>query len=185
MKIRDTKLPGLLVIEPQIFEDERGFFYELFNAQKFNSVTPNINFVQDNISKSPKGTLRGLHFQKIPKAQGKLVFCISGEVFDVAVDIRRGSPTFGQWEGVLLSGENHFQVWVPPGFAHGFLVLSDSAIFAYKCSELYSPENEGIILWNDPEIGIQWPAQPDESLIAPKDKGARRLSEADFNFKWV
>ena len=157
MKITPTTIPEVLVIEPKVFGDARGFFYESFNQKAFNQATGlNLNFVQDNHSRSGKGVLRGLHYQ-IQQPQGKLVRVVRGAVFDVAVDIRKGSPTFGKWVGVELSEGNHRQLWIPAGFAHGFLVTSESAEFLYKTTDYYAPEHERCIAWNDPAIGIQWP----------------------------
>ena len=150
MKVIETKIPGLLVIEPRVFGDERGFFFESFNEKSFAEATgATPNFVQDNHSKSAKGVLRGLHYQLPPKAQGKLVRVVQGEVFDVAVDIRKDSPTYGQWVGEVLSADNKRQLWIPPGFAHGFLTLSDTAEFLYKTTDYWSPEHERAIVWND------------------------------------
>ncbi|QKJ50544.1 dTDP-4-dehydrorhamnose 3,5-epimerase [Providencia rettgeri] len=157
MKITPTEIPDVLIIEPKIFEDERGFFFESFNQKQFeDAVGYPVNFVQDNHSKSSKGVLRGLHYQKAPYAQGKLVRCIVGEVFDVAVDIRKDSNTFGQWVGVNLSAENKRQLWIPEGFAHGFLVLSETAEFVYKTSDYYQPSTEKTILWNDKILNIMY-----------------------------
>lgn len=173
MKVRKTKLKNCVILEPKVFGDKRGFFLETFQAKKYSEVACiNESFVQDNHSRSFKGVLRGLHFQK-NKPQGKLVRVVRGEVFDVAVDIRKKSPTFGQWESVILSEENKTQFWVPPGFAHGFLVLSDLADFEYKCTDYYDPEDEGIILWNDPYLDIPWPIK--EPIISSKDASAPRL----------
>lgn len=176
MKIIDTSIPEIKIIEPKVFGDERGFFLETFQAKKYQTIIgENLNFVQDNHSRSSKGVLRGLHFQKT-KPQGKLVRVVTGEVFDVAVDIRKGSPTFGKWEGVLLSGDNKRQFWVPPGFAHGFVVLSDTADFEYKCTDFYDPNDEGAIKWDDPDIAIDWPFDFEPSLSA-KDELAGLLKD--------
>lgn len=176
MKIIDTSIPEVKIIEPKVFGDERGFFLETFQAKKYQTIIgENLTFVQDNHSRSRKGVLRGLHFQ-ITKPQGKLVRVVTGEVFDVAVDIRKGSPTFGKWEGVLLSGENKRQFWVPPGFAHGFVVLSDIADFEYKCTDFYDPADEGAIRWNDPDIAIDWPFDFEPSL-SPKDEFSGLLKD--------
>lgn len=176
MKIIDTNIPEIKIIEPKVFGDERGFFLETFQAKKYHAVIgENLTFVQDNHSRSSKGVLRGLHFQKT-KPQGKLVRVVTGEVFDVAVDIRKGSPTFGKWEGVLLSGDNKRQFWVPPGFAHGFVVLSDTADFEYKCTDFYDPNDEGAIKWDDPDIAIDWPFDFEPSLSA-KDELAGLLKD--------
>jgi len=174
MKVVETKLDGCLIIEPKVFGDERGFFLETFQSNKYADLAGmTLPFVQDNHSRSSKGVLRGLHFQK-EKPQGKLVRVVRGEVYDVAVDIRNSSPTFGQWEGVLLSEENKKQFWVPPGFAHGFVVLSDMADFEYKCTDFYDPSDEGSILWNDPKLNISWPIS--DPLLSEKDKSAPCLS---------
>ncbi len=177
MNVRETTLPGVVVIEPRVFGDERGFFLESFNQRNFEAATglSGIEFVQDNHSRSRRGVLRGLHFQLAPKAQGKLVRVTSGEVFDVAVDIRPNSPHFGQWVAERLSGENHRQLWIPPGFAHGFLVLSDSADFLYKTTEYYSPEHDRSIRWDDPDIGIAWPLDGLTPELSAKDQQAASL----------
>ncbi len=175
MKISETELPGVLLLEPKRFGDDRGFFMELFHAKRYSEAGIPGPFVQDNFSRSAKGILRGLHFQQ-PHAQGKLVQVFAGAVYDVAVDIRRGSPTFGKWVGVELSADNRRQLWVPAGFAHGFCVLSESADFHYKCTELYSPASEHGIAWNDPDLGIPWPVK--SPLLSPKDAAAPRLEDA-------
>jgi dTDP-4-dehydrorhamnose 3,5-epimerase len=178
MQIQPTVIPDVLIIEPKVFGDERGFFYESFNARRFAELTGlTSNFVQDNHSKSAKGVLRGLHYQ-IQQSQGKLVRVVAGEVFDVAVDLRQKSPTFGKWVGVTLSGDNKRQLWIPEGFAHGFLVTSESAEFLYKTTDYYAPEFERSILWNDPAIGIQWPLN-DEPVLSSKDKIGTLLREAE------
>jgi dTDP-4-dehydrorhamnose 3,5-epimerase len=172
-----TALPEVLILEPTVFGDDRGFFYESFNARDFAGITGvNAEFVQDNHSKSAQGVLRGLHYQ-IQHPQGKLVRVVAGEVFDVAVDIRRDSPNFGKWAGVLLSAENKRQLWVPPGFAHGFVVLSESAEFLYKTTDYWYPEHERSIAWNDPQIGIAWPLSAEPRLSA-KDLAASALRDA-------
>ena len=177
MKVTALAIPDVLLIEPQVFGDDRGFFFESFNQQAFNQATGlDLQFVQDNHSKSAKNVLRGLHYQLPPKAQGKLVRVVAGEVFDVAVDIRKDSPTFGQWVGRVLSAENKLQMWVPAGLAHGFLVLSDSAEFLYKTTDYYAPEYERSIAWNDPALAIDWPIQGLPSLSS-KDAVAPLLSE--------
>lgn len=163
-KFIETGIEGLYVIEPKVFEDERGYFMETYNYNSFKAVGLNMVFVQDNQSKSKKGVLRGLHFQK-KHPQGKLVRVISGEVFDVAVDLRIDSPTYKKWFGIILSGKNKKQFYIPEGFAHGFLVLSDEAEFTYKCTNFYRPEDEGGIIWNDPTIGIEWPIDKINNLI--------------------
>ncbi len=176
MKIRTTKLEGAIIIEPAVFGDERGFFLETWNRDRYQEAGIGLPFVQDNISYSQKGVLRGLHFQ-YPHAQGKLVQVISGEVFDIAVDIRRGSPTFGESVGVMLTGELKNQFYVPPGFAHGFCVVSDTAMFAYKCTDMYHPETEHSLAWDDPDLNIQWPlSQP---RLSDKDRQASRLKDLD------
>jgi len=168
-KITPLKLPGLLLIEPQVFGDHRGYFKEVFRKSSYeNEKLP--AFVQENESLSSKGVLRGLHFQNPPRAQGKLVRCLLGAVYDVAVDIRKGSPTYGQWHGVALSAENHRMFYIPPGFAHGFCALTDGALFAYKQTEYYYPETEGAILWNDPTLNISWPM--DAPKVSEKDSKA-------------
>lgn len=178
MKVTPTSIADVLVIEPKVFGDARGFFYESFNQKAFNEATGlNLNFVQDNHSRSTKGVLRGLHYQ-IEQPQGKLVRVVRGAVFDVAVDIRKGSATFGQWVGMELSEENHKQLWIPAGFAHGFLVTSDSAEFFYKTTDYYAPEHERCIAWNDPVLGIQWPLTASPSLSA-KDLQGLALGEAE------
>jgi len=179
MNIIPTTIPDVLIIEPKVFGDARGFFFESFNQAAFTEATGfNASFVQDNHSRSSKGVLRGLHYQ-IQQPQGKLVRVVRGAVFDVAVDIRRSSPTFGQWEGVELSEDNHRQLWIPPGFAHGFLVLSDSAEFLYKTTDYYAPQFERSIAWNDPSIGIQWPLDNEPQLSA-KDQAGVTLSQAEL-----
>lgn len=172
MKVIETAIPDVLIFEPKVFGDERGFFFESFNQKAFDAaVGRHYEFVQDNHSRSLKHVLRGLHYQLPPRAQGKLVRVVSGEVFDVAVDIRKSSPTFGQWVGEHLSAENHRQLWIPPGFAHGFLVLSDSAEFLYKTTDFYSLEHERSIVWNDPELNFQWPLEG-EPILSEKDAKA-------------
>lgn len=176
MKVTPLAIPDVLLIEPRVFGDERGFFFESFNQQRFNEVTGlDLQFVQDNHSKSAKNVLRGLHYQLPPKAQGKLVRVVAGEVFDVAVDIRKNSPTFGQWVGAILSGDNKHQLWIPPGLAHGFLVLSESAEFLYKTTDYYAPELERVIIWNDPDLAIEWPIDG-VPLLSGKDAVSARLS---------
>ena len=164
MKVKETRIPGLLVVEPVVHRDARGFFMETFSSQRYIEAGLPGEFAQDNLSFSRKGTLRGLHLQH-PRGQGKLCSVLEGEVFDVAVDVRVGSPTFGQWESVILSSKNNVQVYVPPGFAHGFCVVSDTALFYYKCTELYRPESEVGVIWNDPAIRIEWPTDEPELSI--------------------
>ena len=171
MKVTPLAIPDILLIEPQVFGDDRGFFFESFNQERFEKVLDHkINFVQDNHSKSMKGVLRGLHYQLTPKAQGKLVRVIQGEVFDVAVDLRQSSPTFGKWVGEILSADNKKQMWIPEGFAHGFLTLTDTAEFLYKTTDFYSKEHEQAIIWNDETIGIDWPSR--KVSLSPKDETA-------------
>jgi dTDP-4-dehydrorhamnose 3,5-epimerase len=173
MNVSTTNLPGVLVVEPRVFGDSRGFFLETFNAAKYGPAGVPTTFVQDNWSRSARNILRGLHFQH-PRSQGKLVWCVRGAVYDVALDVRRGSPHFGQWFGLELSESSKKQLWIPPGFAHGFCVLSDEADFVYKCTELYSPEHEQSVLWNDPALGITWPlANP---TLSAKDAKALPLA---------
>lgn len=179
MKVTLTAIPDVLIIEPKVFGDERGFFFESFNQKAFKDATGlDVNFVQDNHSRSAKGVLRGLHYQ-VQQPQGKLVRVVRGAVFDVAVDIRKGSPTFGKWVGVELSEDNHKQFWVPAGFAHGFLVLSESADFLYKTTDYYAPAQERCIAWDDPAIGIQWPAGA-TPLLSPKDQLGKTLHESEL-----
>ena len=174
--IKETDLPDVYILEPEVFGDERGFFFESYNEREFARMTGlNVEFVQDNHSKSAKGVLRGLHFQEV-QPQGKLVRVVQGEVYDVAVDIRRDSRFFGRWTGCLLSAENKRQLWIPDGFAHGFLVLSDTAEFLYKTTNYYAPQYERCIAWNDPEIGIRWPLEHDP-ILSQKDQQGLRLSE--------
>lgn len=180
--VTPTAIPGVLVLEPKVFGDARGFFFESFNQRDFEQASglAGLTFVQDNHSRSARGVLRGLHYQLPPKAQGKLVRVVRGAVFDVAVDIRRGSPTFGRWVGVELSESNHRQLWIPPGLAHGFLTLTDSADFLYKATDYYSPEHERCIRWDDPAIGIAWPALDTAPLLSAKDQAGRLLAHADL-----
>lgn len=175
-----TKLEGVYIIEPKIFGDDRGYFMEIYNKELFSEAGLNMSFVQDNESKSCKGVLRGLHFQK-KHGQGKLVRVTRGEVFDVAVDLRIGSPTYRQWEGVILSEENKKQFYIPKGFAHGFLVLSDNAVFNYKCTDFYAPEYDGGVIWDDPDINVRWPLDRIENIIlSEKDKAQYKLKDLDL-----
>jgi dTDP-4-dehydrorhamnose 3,5-epimerase len=179
MKVTPFAIPDVLLIEPEVFGDDRGFFFESFNQNKFEeAVKRKINFVQDNHSKSIKGVLRGLHYQLPPKAQGKLVRVIQGEVFDVVLDIRKSSPSFGKWVGEILSSDNKKQIWIPEGFAHGFVTLSDTAEFLYKTTDFYSKEHEQAILWNDEKIGIQWPIN--NVSLSSKDEHALSFKEANY-----
>ena len=174
MNFTETKLPGVLVVEPPVFRDDRGFFLETYHVEKFAEAGIALPFVQDNHSKSTRGTLRGLHSQW-RKPQGKLVRCIDGEIWDVAVDCRKGSPTYGRWVGETLSSENFKQLWVPPGLLHAFVVLSDTAEVQYKCTDVYDPGYELGVVWDDPDIGIEWPVS--EPILSEKDAAAPRLSE--------
>ena len=177
-----TSIDGVIIIEPTVFGDERGYFMETYQKEEFKQLGLDVDFVQDNQSSSHKGVLRGLHFQ-YTQPQGKLVRVISGEVFDVAVDLRKDSPTYGKWESVTLSAENKKQFYIPPGFAHGFVVLSDSAEFTYKCTDYYKADDEGGIQWDDPEIGINWPIDDiDEIILSEKDKKWKPLSQTKTDF---
>lgn len=177
MNIIKTEIPDVLIIEPKVFGDDRGFFFESFSQKAFeDAVGRKVNFVQDNHSKSTQGVLRGLHYQLEPHAQGKLVRCVVGEVFDVAVDIRKSSPTFGKWVGVNLSAENKRQLWIPEGFAHGFLVLSEVAEFVYKTTNYYHPESDRGIIWNDDDVNIKWPFINNIKL-SDKDLKQKKLQE--------
>ncbi|MBD2795645.1 dTDP-4-dehydrorhamnose 3,5-epimerase [Xenorhabdus sp. 18] len=180
MNVIKTTIPDVLIFEPKVFGDERGFFFESFNQKIFEeAVGRSVTFVQDNHSKSSKGVLRGLHYQLAPYAQGKLVRCIAGEVFDVAVDIRKSSPTFGQWVGIHLSADNKRQFWIPEGFAHGFLTLSDTAEFLYKTTDYYTPSHERSIVWNDHRLSIDWP-ESTKLQLSPKDEKAFSFDLADL-----
>ncbi len=174
MKVTPTELPDVLLIEPDVFGDQRGFFMETWNRRRYAQAGLEVDFVQDNLSLSRQGILRGLHYQW-PQPQGKLVQVLKGAVFDVAVDIRKGSPTFGRWVGFELSADNHRQLYIPEGFAHGFCVLSETALFAYKCTDFYNPDTERSLLWNDPDLGIAWPVA--EPLLSDKDRQGRRLKD--------
>ena len=179
-EFKETKIKGVYIIEPKVFGDHRGYFMETYQKEDFDKAGLVYNFVQDNQSKSKRGVLRGLHYQrKYPQA--KLVRVISGEVFDVAVDLRKDSPTYGQWVGAVLSAENKKMLMIPRGFAHGFMVLSESAEFIYKCDELYHPEDEGGIMWNDPDVGVEWPINI-EPLLSDKDQKHPRLKESKISF---
>ena len=182
MNIIETEIQGVFIIEPKVFGDSRGYFFESFSDRDFCVHVREVKFVQDNESKSCYGVLRGLHFQK-KYSQAKLVRVIKGEVYDVAVDLRKGSPTYGQWEGVYLSAENKRQFYVPEGFAHGFVVLSETATFNYKCTDFYSPEHDGGLLWNDEDVAIEWPLEGiEEVLLSEKDKKQKTLKELDLPF---
>lgn len=176
MKVAETSLPGVVIFEPDLFRDDRGYFMETWNAERYRLTGISEDFVQDNVSFSHKRVLRGLHYQE-PRAQGKLVYVLYGEVFDVAVDIRMRSPTFGKWTGAVLSADNKRQMFVPAGFAHGFLVMSEAALFVYKCTEQYAPALEGSVLWEDPDIGIKWPLR--NPILSKRDANAPRLRDID------
>ncbi len=185
MEVIKTEIEGVVIIEPKIFGDDRGYFFESFNAAEFaRKVGVNTVFVQDNESKSKYGVLRGLHFQKGRFAQSKLVRVVEGRVIDIAVDIRRGSPTFGKHTAVELSKENKRQLFIPRGFAHGFAVLSEEAVFQYKCDNLYAPGHEGAIAWNDPKLGIDWQIRPEDAILSEKDKRHPSLDEAEELFDY-
>ena len=180
MKVIETILPGVLIIEPKVFGDHRGFFKETFQAERYREAGIDLPFVQDNHSRSQRGVLRGLHLQKT-RPQGKLVSCSVGSVYDVAVDVDPESDTFGKYVGVELNDENHRQLWIPPGYAHGFCVLSETADFQYKCTDFYFPEDEGGLIWNDPDVGIPWPIE--NPALSDKDRNLPSLSEIQKAFK--
>lgn len=184
MEVIKTDIEGVVIIEPRIFNDDRGYFYESFSQREFEEKVCRTVFVQDNQSKSSYGVLRGLHFQKPPYCQSKLVRCIKGAVLDVAVDIRKGSPTFGKYVAVELTEENHRQFFVPRGFAHGFAVLSEEAVFQYKCDNFYCKESEGSVAWNDPELAIDWRIPADKVLLSEKDKLSKNIREAEYLFDY-
>lgn len=184
MEIIKTEIPDLLIIQPKIFEDERGYFFESYNEKEFLKHNLNLNFIQDNESKSSYGVIRGLHYQLAPYSQTKLVRVIEGRVFDVAVDLREGSPTYGKWRGIELSAENKVQFLVPRGFAHGFSVLSETATFVYKCDNLYNPEAERGLNFNDPSLNIDWRINPEHAIVSQKDKVLPNFNEAEKNFKF-
>ena len=184
MEVIKTEIEGVVIIEPRIFKDERGYFYESFSQREFEEKVCRTTFVQDNQSKSSYGVLRGLHFQKPPYCQSKLVRCIKGAVLDVAVDIRKGSPTFGKYVAVELTEDNHRQFFVPRGFAHGFAVLSEEAVFQYKCDNFYNKESEGSVAWNDPELDIDWRIPFDKVLLSEKDKLSKNIADADYLFNY-
>ena len=184
MEIIKTDIEGVIIIKPQIFKDSRGYFFESFSQREFNEKVTPIQFVQDNESCSSYGVMRGLHFQKPPYSQSKLVRCVKGSVLDVAIDIRKGSPTYGKHVAIELSAENHLQFFIPKGFAHGFAVLSEEAIFQYKCDEFYTPQSEGGIQLMDESLGINWPISADKAILSEKDKKYPKLSEiiSDFDY---
>ncbi len=184
MEVIKTNIEGVVIIEPRIFRDDRGYFFESFSQRDFQEKVCNTVFVQDNESKSSYGVLRGLHFQKTPYAQSKLVRVIKGAVLDVAVDIRKGSPTFGQHVAVELTEDNHRQFFIPRGFAHGFSVLTDEVIFQYKCDNFYAPQSEGALAWDDPDLGIDWRIPTDKALLSEKDRHHSRLRDAEWLFDY-
>lgn len=184
MEIIKTEIEGVVIIEPRIFHDDRGYFYESFSQREFEEKVCKTVFVQDNQSKSSYGVLRGLHFQKAPYSQSKLVRCIKGAVLDVAVDIRKGSPTFGKYVAVELTEDNHRQFFVPRGFAHGFAVLSDEAVFQYKCDNFYNKDSEGSVAWNDESLAIDWKIDMDKVVLSEKDKNSKPLAQADYLFDY-
>lgn len=184
MEVLSTAIPEVKIIEPRLFPDPRGYFFESFNLREFREKVADIAFVQDNESSSCYGVLRGLHFQKGKYSQSKLVRVVSGTVMDVAVDIRRGSPTFGKHVSCVLSGENHRQFFIPKGFAHGFVVLSETAVFQYKCDEFYAPSEEGAIAWDDPDLGIDWKVPADKIILSAKDACHPRLKDSDYLFEY-
>jgi dTDP-4-dehydrorhamnose 3,5-epimerase len=184
MEVIQTAIPGVVIIEPRVFKDARGYFFESFSQRDFDAQVREVRFVQDNESKSSFGVLRGLHFQKPPHAQSKLVRVVKGAVLDVAVDVRRGSPTFGQHVAVELSAENHRQFFIPRGFAHGFVVLTDEVVFQYKCDNFYAPQYEGAIAWDDPDLGIDWRVSSEDVLLSDKDRCHPRLKDAEWLFDY-
>ncbi len=184
MEVIKTEIDGVVIIEPRIFKDDRGYFYESFSQREFEEKVCRTTFVQDNQSKSSYGVVRGLHFQKPPYSQSKLVRCIKGVVLDVAVDIRKGSPTFGKYVAVELTEDNHRQFFVPRGFAHGFAVLSEEAVFQYKCDNFYNKESEGSVAWNDPQLGIDWRIPAEKVLLSEKDKLSKTVADADYLFDY-
>ena len=184
MTYKETTIPGVWIIEPKVFTDQRGYFFEAFKQEEFDSIVGGVRFVQDNESRSTKGVLRGLHYQLAPYAQSKLVRVIKGRVLDVAVDIRKGSPTFGQHVAVELTEDNHRQLFIPRGFAHGFAVLTDEVIFQYKCDNFYAPQSEGAIAWDDPDLGIDWRIPADKVILSAKDMAHPRLKDAGWLFDY-
>lgn len=182
MKVIKTDIDGVLILEPKVFNDTRGYFFESYNERDFNTLVGKVNFIQDNESRSQYGVLRGLHFQKGEHSQAKLVRVVRGKVYDVAVDLRKSSPTFGKYVGVELTEDNHRQFFIPRGFAHGFAVMSDIAVFQYKCDNLYAPESEGAIMWNDPDLNINWPVEADKVILSEKDKHHPFLKDSEYFF---
>ena len=183
MNVIQTEIQGVVIIEPRIFGDSRGYFFESFSQKKFKELVADVDFVQDNESKSSYGVVRGLHFQKPPHAQAKLVRVVKGRVLDVAVDVRKGSPTYGKYVAVELTEDNHRQFFVPRGFAHGFAVLSEEAVFQYKCDNFYAPQAEGALAWDDPDLGIDWGLPLDKVLLSEKDSKHPRLKDLDSPFE--
>lgn len=184
MEVIHTSIPGVEIIRPKIFKDSRGYFFESYSREEFNTIIRPVDFVQDNQSKSSYGVVRGLHFQKGKASQSKLVHVVEGRVLDIAVDIRRGSPTFGKYVAVELDAEEQLQLFIPRGFAHGFAVLSPTAIFQYKCDNYYAPEEEGAIAWNDPELGIDWKIAPEDVILSAKDSSHPLLKDCDCLFDY-
>ena len=185
MTVIKSDIPGLVIVEPRVFGDNRGYFFESFSERRFKEEVADVDFVQDNESKSCYGVVRGLHFQKPPYAQAKLVRVVKGKVLDVAVDLRKGSPTFGKYAAVELSEDNHRQVFIPKGFAHGFAVLSEEAVFQYKCDEYYEPSSEGALAWDDPDLGIDWKLPVDQVKLSEKDKNHPCLKDFDSPFELI
>ena len=182
MNIIKTEIDGVVIIEPRVFTDARGYFFESYSERDFNSQVGEVKFIQDNESRSQYGVLRGLHYQKGEHSQAKLVRVVRGKVYDVAVDIRKSSPTFGKYVGVELSEDNHRQFFIPRGFAHGFAVISDIAVFQYKCDNFYAPQSEGAIMWNDPQLNIEWPIPADKVILSEKDQHHPLLKDAEYLF---
>ena len=185
MKITETHLPGLILIEPRVFEDSRGYFFESFHRERYAEQGINVPFIQDNESKSERGVVRGLHYQLNPYAQAKLVRVVEGSVYDVAVDLRKGSPTFGQWYGVELSGKTKKQLFIPRGFAHGFSVLTDTAVFSYKCDNFYHRDSERSIHFDDPKLAIDWQVEKPDWIVSEKDRSAPMFDDAEMNFNFI
>lgn len=182
MNVIKTEIDGVVIIEPRVFNDARGYFFESYSERDFNSQVGEVKFIQDNESRSQYGVLRGLHYQKGEHSQAKLVRVVRGKVYDVAVDIRKSSPTFGKYVGVELSEDNHRQFFIPRGFAHGFAVISDIAVFQYKCDNFYAPQSEGAIMWNDPQLNIEWPIPADKVILSEKDQHHPLLKDAEYLF---
>ncbi len=182
MNVIKTDIDGVVIIEPRVFNDARGYFFESYSERDFNSLVGEIKFIQDNESRSQYGVLRGLHYQKGEFSQAKLVRVVRGKVYDVAVDLRKSSPTFGKYVGVELSEDNHRQFFIPRGFAHGFAVMSDIAVFQYKCDNFYAPQSEGAIMWNDPQLNIKWPIPADKVILSEKDQHHPLLKDAEYLF---